>query len=75
MAMGGALPVRRQLAGFAAALVLLPTLALVLSAFRSETSLTSDALAFQLLVVVVAMIGGLWLLAFLIVFMGPKIRF
>ena len=60
MAMGGALPVRRQLVGFAAALVLLPSLALVLSAFRSETSLTSDALAFQLLVVVVAMIGGLW---------------
>jgi two-component system sensor histidine kinase KdpD len=59
-AMGGALPLRRQVAGFAMALVLLPVVTLVLSTVRSEQSLAADALSYQLLVVLVALVGGLW---------------
>jgi len=58
--LGAALSWRRRLAGFASALVGLPLLTAVLHAFRSEESITSDVLAFQLLVVVVALIGGIW---------------
>ena len=57
---GGALTVRRRLGGFALTLVGLPLLTWILSGFRSSESLPSDVLAFQLLVVVVALIGGIW---------------
>jgi two-component system sensor histidine kinase KdpD len=57
---GGALTLRRRLAGFVLALVGLPLLTWVLSSIRSNESLPSDVLAFQLLVVVVALIGGIW---------------
>jgi len=57
---GGALTVRRRLGGFGLALLGLPLLAWLLSGFRSSESLPSDVLAFQLLVVVVALIGGIW---------------
>jgi two-component system sensor histidine kinase KdpD len=58
--LGAALSWRRRLAGFAVALAGLPLLAWGLSAVRSEDSITSDVLAFQLLVVVVALVGGIW---------------
>jgi two-component system sensor histidine kinase KdpD len=57
---GGALTLRRRLAGFALAAVSLPLLTWVLSATRTDDSLASDVLAFQLLVVVVALVGGLY---------------
>jgi two-component system sensor histidine kinase KdpD len=57
---GGALSGRRRLGGFAAALLGLPALTWLLFTFRSTESITTDVLAFQLFVVVVALIGGIW---------------
>lgn len=56
----GALTVRRRVLGFVLSLVLGPLLTAWLVAGRSEESLAGDVLAFQLLVVVVALVGGLW---------------
>lgn len=56
----GALSARRQLVGLVIALIALPTLTVTLSSVRSDVSLASDVLAYQLLVVVVALIGGFW---------------
>jgi len=58
--LGGALTVRRRLAGFALALVGGPLLTWLLVSARSNESITSDVLSYQLLVVVVALVGGLW---------------
>jgi two-component system sensor histidine kinase KdpD len=58
--LGGSLTVRRRLAGFALALAGGPLLTWLLVSFRSEESITSDVLSYQLLVVVVALVGGLW---------------
>jgi two-component system sensor histidine kinase KdpD len=57
---GGALSVRRRLIGVALAIVGLPILTLLLALFRSDQSLPSDVLMFQLFIVVVALIGGIW---------------
>ena len=57
---GGALSWRRRVAGFAATAILLPLLTLLLASFRSDESMTSDVLSYQLVVVVVALIGGIW---------------
>jgi len=59
-ALGGALSLRRRLAGFALAGAGLPLLTWLLIAVRSEDSITSDVLIFQLFVVVVALVGGIW---------------
>jgi two-component system sensor histidine kinase KdpD len=56
----GALTTRRRVLGFVLALVLGPLLTAWLVAGRSEESLAGDVLAYQLLVVVVALVGGLW---------------
>lgn len=58
--LGGALSRRRRIAGFALALAGLPALTALLSLFRDDESVTADVLAFQLLVVVVALVGGIW---------------
>jgi two-component system sensor histidine kinase KdpD len=58
--LGGALTPRRRLAGLALALMGGPLLTWLLVAFRSDESITSDVLSYQLLVVVVALVGGLW---------------
>ncbi len=55
---GGALGWRRQLLGFAVALVFGPLLSWLMFTFRSPESITAEVLAYQLLVVVVALIGG-----------------
>jgi two-component system, OmpR family, sensor histidine kinase KdpD len=55
-----ALSVRRRVHGAAAALVLLPLLTFVLSRVRSELNLPSDILLYLGVVIVVALIGGLW---------------
>ncbi|MGN8026600.1 ATP-binding protein [Microbacterium sp. 22242] len=56
---GGALGWRRQLIGFAVALIGGPLLSWVLFALKTPESITADVLSYQLLVVVVALIGGL----------------
>jgi len=58
--LGGALSVRRRVLGFFLAVVGLPVLTWPLSQFRSNDSITSDVLAFQLFVVIVALVGGIW---------------
>ncbi|GAA0995680.1 DUF4118 domain-containing protein [Subtercola frigoramans] len=57
--LGGALTIRRQLMGGALALLGLPLLTLGLSAIRSDETITSDVLLYQLLIVIVALVGGL----------------
>ena len=57
---GGALSSRRRTTGFLLALLGLPLLTVVLSTFRSDEALPSDVLSFQLFVVIVALVGGIW---------------
>lgn len=57
---GGALSRTRLTAGFAIALVAGPLLSWLLWALHTEASITSDVLAYQLLVIVVALVGGIW---------------
>lgn len=58
--LAGALTLRRQIAGFGLALVGGPLLTWLLAVLRSDDSITSDVLSYQLLVVVVALVGGIW---------------
>ena len=58
--LGGALSLRRRVAGFLLVAAGLPLLTWVLGSFRSDESMTSDVLTFQLFVVVVALVGGIW---------------
>ncbi|MFF2493930.1 ATP-binding protein [Agromyces sp. NPDC058064] len=58
--LGGALSRKRLIAGFALALVAGPLLSWLLFTFHTETSITSDVLAYQSLVIVVALVGGIW---------------
>ena len=57
---GGALSLRRRLAGLGLTLVGLPLLTWLLATFRSDESITSDVLGFQLFIVIVALVGGIW---------------
>ncbi|RMI05126.1 DUF4118 domain-containing protein [Cellulomonas triticagri] len=72
---GGALSVRRRLLGFALALVAGPVLTWVLAATRTETSLVGDVLLYQVLVVVVALVGGFWPSLFTAVLSGLSLDF
>jgi two-component system sensor histidine kinase KdpD len=54
----GGLPRRRQLAGFALAVVLAPLLTVVLANLRGHLNLTSDMLVFLAGVIAVALVGG-----------------
>ncbi|CAN5430438.1 sensor histidine kinase KdpD [soil metagenome] len=56
----GALTLKRRIIGFIVALVGGPLVTWLLVTFRTDDSITSDVLAFQLLVVVVALVGGIW---------------
>ncbi|MFF2453291.1 ATP-binding protein [Isoptericola sp. NPDC058082] len=56
--MGGALSAKRRLAGFLLAILGGPLLTWGLVTLRSAESIVSDVLAYQLLVVVVALVGG-----------------
>lgn len=56
----GSLTRPRKISGFALAIIGLPLLTWPLAALRSPDSMASDVLAYQLLVVVVALIGGIW---------------
>jgi two-component system sensor histidine kinase KdpD len=53
------LPSRRRLAGYALAVALAPLLTLVLVILRGQLNLTTDALAFLVAVIAVALLGGL----------------
>ena len=58
--LGGALSLRRRLVGLALAVLGLPALTWLLSMLRTDESITSDVLLFQLFVVIVALVGGVW---------------
>jgi len=55
-----ALSVRRRVQGAVVALVVLPLLTFVLSRVRGELNLPSDILLYLAVVILVALIGGLW---------------
>ncbi|CAH0139132.1 DUF4118 domain-containing protein [Microbacterium sp. Bi128] len=57
---GPALSAKRRVLGFVTALAGGPLLSWLLIATGTEDSITTDVLAYQLLVVVVALIGGIW---------------
>ncbi|MRG59653.1 DUF4118 domain-containing protein [Agromyces sp. CFH 90414] len=58
--LGGALSARRVVAGFVIALVGGPLLSWLLVALHAGESLASEVLSYQLLVIVVALVGGVW---------------
>jgi len=58
--LGGALSLRRRLAGLGLAVLGGPVLTALLVATHNEESITSEVLSYQLLVIVVALVGGLW---------------
>ena len=58
--LGGGLSVRRRVLGFVLALAGGPLLTWMLTGSRSNDSITSDVLSYQLLVVLVALVGGIW---------------
>jgi two-component system, OmpR family, sensor histidine kinase KdpD len=55
---GGAITLRRRIAGYLLAVALLPLLTAVLTGLRGHLNLTSDVLVFLFAVVVVALTGG-----------------
>ena len=73
--LGGALTLRRRVLGMLVALVGGPLLTLLLESFRSDESIASDVLGFQLLVVVVALVGGIWPALFAAVLSGLTLDF
>ncbi len=73
--LGGGLTLRRRIFGFILAIVGGPLLTLFLVSFRSTDSITSDVLAFQLLVVIVALVGGIWPALFAAVLSGLTLDF
>lgn len=72
---GGALIPRRRLLGMALALVTGPLLTWLLVSFRTPDSITSDVLAYQLLVVIVALVGGIWPALFAALLSGLTLDF
>ncbi|MET0990126.1 MAG: DUF4118 domain-containing protein, partial [Glaciihabitans sp.] len=68
--LGGALTLKRRMLGMLVALVGGPLLTLLLESFHSDESIASDVLGFQLLVVIVALIGGIWPALFAAVLSG-----
>ncbi|GGI46756.1 two-component system sensor histidine kinase KdpD [Agromyces flavus] len=73
--LGGALSRQRLIAGFAVALVAGPLLSWLLWTLQTDASITSDVLAYQLLVIIVALIGGLWPGLFAAVLSGITLNF
>jgi len=73
--LGGSLSRIRLIAGFIVALIAGPLLSWVLATFRTDSSITSDVLAYQLLVIVVALIGGIWPGLFAAVLSGLSLNY
>ena len=72
---GGALSRQRVVLGFVVALIGGPLLTWLLYLGRTPESITSEVLAFQLLVVVVALVGGIWPALFAAVLSGLTLDF
>jgi two-component system sensor histidine kinase KdpD len=72
---GGALSVKRRLLGFALAVVGGPLLTWLLVTIRTDETITSDVLAYQLLVVLVALVGGIWPAVFAAVMSGLTLNY
>ena len=72
---GPALSARRRVLGFVTALVGGPLLSWLLISTGSRDSITTDVLAYQLLVVVVSLIGGIWPAVFAAVLSGLTLDF
>ncbi|MGM1018676.1 MAG: DUF4118 domain-containing protein [Actinomycetota bacterium] len=72
---GGALTRKRRILGSLLALIGGPALTALLLTFRSQESITSDVLSYQLLVVVVALVGGIWPALFAAVLSGITLDF
>jgi two-component system sensor histidine kinase KdpD len=72
---GAALSLRRRILGFVLALLGGPLLSLLLIATNTDSSITADVLAYQLLVVVVALVGGIWPAVFAAVLSGLTLDF
>lgn len=72
---GGALSIKRRILGFVVAVVGGPLLSWFLLSFRSADSITADVLAYQLLVVIVALVGGIWPALFAAVLSGLTLDF
>ncbi|MER7798363.1 ATP-binding protein [Microbacterium sp. NPDC096154] len=71
----GALGWKRRAAGFAVALTCGPLLSWLLYALAHEETLAANVLAYQLLVVIVALIGGIWPALFTAVLSGLTLNF
>ncbi|WP_309067825.1 DUF4118 domain-containing protein [Microbacterium sp.] len=71
----GALSWKRRILGFVAALTIGPLLSWALSWLPTDESLVVHVLAYQLLVVVVALIGGIWPALFAAVLSGLSLNF
>jgi two-component system sensor histidine kinase KdpD len=57
---GGALSLRRRISGVVLAVVGLPLLTWPLVVLRTPSALTAEVLTYQLFVVIVAVVGGIW---------------
>ncbi len=66
----GGLTGRRRIAGFALALAGGPLLTWPLRAFHTPDAITTEVLSYQLLVVIVALVGGIWPALFAAVLSG-----
>ncbi|HEV7948710.1 MAG TPA: DUF4118 domain-containing protein [Glaciihabitans sp.] len=73
--LGGALTTKRRVAGLALALVGGPLVTWLLVSLRSSESITSDVLSYQLLVVLVALVGGIWPALFAALLSGLTLDF
>ncbi|AWB87559.1 sensor histidine kinase [Mycetocola zhujimingii] len=73
--LGGALTMKRRIAGFLLALGAGPLLTWLLVSLRSPDSFSSDVLAYQLLVVIVALVGGIWPALFAAFLSGLTLNF
>jgi two-component system sensor histidine kinase KdpD len=73
--LGGSLTTRRKLIGFVVAILGGPGVTALLFALRSADSITADVLSFQLLVVLVALVGGIWPALFAAVLSGLTLDF
>ena len=73
--LGGSLSRKRLIAGFIVALTAGPLVSWLLSSFHTEASITSDVLAYQLLVIVVALVGGIWPGLFAAVLSGLSLNY
>jgi Osmosensitive K+ channel histidine kinase len=71
----GGLTARRRALGFVLALVGGPLLTWLLVSFRSPDAITSDVLSYQLLVVIVSLVGGIWPALFAAVLSGFTLDF